>query len=120
MGRTFGPACAPETIGPELADPTDIKLIVETRAAVLTRWPAHRSSVAAIVDFIRASAIHGVYLAGITRDDRKVPALPSATVCRGDVLHLFGKPDDVGKAAHLLGTAEVPSATTDFVYLGGG
>jgi AspT/YidE/YbjL antiporter-like protein len=41
-------------------------------------------------------------------------------VRRGDVLQLFGKPEDVARAAHLLGTAEIPGPATDFVYLGGG
>ena len=39
---------------------------------------------------------------------------------RGDVLRLFGKPEDVARAARLLGEAEAPSNVTDFVYLGGG
>jgi uncharacterized transporter YbjL len=41
-------------------------------------------------------------------------------VRRGDVLRLFGKPDDVARAAQLLGEVEIPSNVTDFVYLGGG
>jgi aspartate-alanine antiporter len=107
-------------IGPEVGDPSKVTFTVETRDVVLTRWPNHRAAVAAITEFLRASAIHGVYLAGITRDDRKLPALQGASVRRGDVLQLFGKPDDVARAAHLLGTAEIPGPATDFVYLGGG
>jgi aspartate-alanine antiporter len=113
-------ADAARVIGPEVGDPSAVKFTVETRDVVLTRWPEHRAAVSAIVEFLRASAIHGVYLAGITRDDRKLPILDGATVRRGDVLQLFGKPEDVARAAHLLGTAEAPSALTDFVYLGGG
>ena len=111
---------AARIIGPEVGDPSKVTFTVETRDVVLTRWPNHRAAVAAITEFLRASAIHGVYLAGITRDDRKLPALQGASVRRGDVLQLFGKPDDVARAAHLLGTAEVPGPATDFVYLGGG
>ncbi len=111
---------AARVIGPEVGDPSKVSFTVETRDVVLTRWPDHRAAVASIVEFLRASAIHGVYLAGVTRDDRKLPALPGATVRRGDVLQLFGKPDDVARAAHLLGTAEIPGPLTDFVYLGCG
>jgi aspartate-alanine antiporter len=107
-------------IGPEVGDPSKVTFTVETRDVVLTRWPDHRAAVAAITEFLRASAIHGVYLAGITRDDRKLPALQDASVRRGDVLQLFGKPEDVARAARLLGTAEIPGPATDFVYLGGG
>jgi len=111
---------AARIIGPEVGDPSKVTFTVETRDVVLTRWPDHRAAVAAITEFLRASAIHGVYLAGITRDDRKLPALQDASVRRGDVLRLFGKPEDVARAAHLLGTAEIPGPATDFVYLGGG
>ena len=111
---------ASRIIGPEVGDPSKVTFTVETRDVVLTRWPDHRAAVAAITEFLRASAIHGVYLAGITRDDRKLPALQDASVRRGDVLQLFGKPEDVARAAHLLGTAEIPGPATDFVYLGGG
>ena len=111
---------AVRVIGPEVGDPSKVTFTVETRDVVLTRWPDHRAAVAAITEFLRASAIHGVYLAGITRDDRKLPALQDASVRRGDVLQLFGKPEDVARAAHLLGTAEIPGPATDFVYLGGG
>ncbi|WP_158800671.1 aspartate-alanine antiporter [Acidisoma sp. L85] len=111
---------AARVIGPEVGDPSEVAFTVETRDVVLTRWPEHRAAVASIVEFLRASAIHGVYLAGITRDDRKLPALPGATVRRGDVLQLFGKPEDVARAAHVLGSAEIPGPMTDFVYLGSG
>lgn len=111
---------AERVIGRELPDPSKATYTVETRDVVLTRWPDHRAAVASIVESLRASAIRGVYLAGITRDDRKLPALPGATVRRGDVLQLFGKPDDVARAAHLLGTAEIPGPLTDLIYLGCG
>ncbi len=113
-------ADAARVIGPEIGDPAAVTFTVETRDVVLTRWPAHRAAVAGIIEFLRASAIHGVYLAGITRNDRKLPALPGATIRRGDVLQLFGKPEDVAQAARLLGTAEIPAVVTDFVYLGSG
>jgi AspT/YidE/YbjL antiporter-like protein len=80
----------------------------------------HGSAVADLVKFLRTSECHGVYLAGITRMERNLPPLPASKVRLGDVLRLFGKPEDVARAAHLLGEAGVPSNVTDFVYLGGG
>jgi AspT/YidE/YbjL antiporter-like protein len=52
--------------------------------------------------------------------ERNLPALPGSMVRQGDVLRLFGRPEDVAKAARLLGESEIPNNTTDFVYLGGG
>lgn len=113
-------AAAAHVIGSELGDPTAIKFIVETRDVVLTHRPMHGTAMADIVKFLRSSDCHGVYLAGITRMERILPPLPDATVRLGDVLRLFGKPEDVARALHLLGAAEVPDNATDFVYLGGG
>ena len=73
-----------------------------------------------IVRFLRTSDCHGVYLAGITRMERILPLLPGSKVRLGDVLRLFGKPEDVARAAGLLGEANAPDNVTDFVYLGGG
>jgi len=113
-------ADAARVIGPELGDPADVDFIVETRDVVFTRRAMHRTAVAAIIDFLRASDCRGVYLAGITRMERNLPALPGSMVRQGDVLRLFGKPEDVAKAARLLGESEIPNNATDFVYLGGG
>ena len=119
-GLRHAVAAANQIIGTELGDPTDVTFIIETRDVVLTHRPMHGAFVAAITKFLRTSACHGVYLAGITRTDRNLPPLPGSQVRRGDVLRLFGKPEDVARAARLLGEPEIPSNVTDFVYLGGG
>ncbi len=111
---------AAKIIGPEAGDPSAVKFIIETRDIVLTRWPEHRAPATSIIQFLRAATVNGVYLSAVTRDDRKLPVLDRAMVRRGDVVELFGKPEDVARAAHLLGNAEVPDVLTDFVYLGGG
>lgn len=111
---------APQVIGPELSDPACVTFTVETRDVVLTRRPMRGPTEAGLVAFLRSPACHGVYLAGITRMERILPLLPNSRVQLGDVLRLFGKPDDVARAAHLLGEAEIPGNVTDFVYLGGG
>ena len=113
-------ADAGKVIGAELGDPKDVDFIVETREVVLTRRAMHRSDVAAVVAFLRTSGCRGVYLAGVKRMERALPPLPGAKVRTGDVLRLFGKPEDVTKAAHLLGEPEIPGNMTDIVYLGGG
>ena len=113
-------ADASHVVGPELSDPTAVKFIVETRDVVLTHRPMHGSAMADIIKFLRTSDCHGVYLAGITRMERVLPLLPGSKVRLGDVLRLFGKPEDVARAAGLLGEASAPDNVTDFVYLGGG
>ena len=113
-------AAGSRVIGAELGDPADVKFIIETRDVVLTHRPMHLSAIADIVTFLRTADCRGVYLAGIKRMDRVLPLLPGSVVRLGDVLRLFGKPEDVSRVAHLLGKAQIPSNVTDFVYLGGG
>lgn len=108
------------SIGPELSDPTDLRFIVETRDVVFIRAVMRKPSVKGVLEFLRGSGCHGVFLAGITRMEREVPPLIDSRLLRGDVLRLFGKPEDVSRAASLLGTAQAPSNVTDFVYLGVG
>ncbi len=112
-------AAGSRVIGPELGDPTDVKFIIETRDVVLTHRPIHLSTIADIVTFLRTAECR-VYLAGIKRMERVLPPSPDSVVRLGDVLRLFGKPEDVSRAAHLLGKPQIPSNVTDFVYLGTG
>jgi len=113
-------ADAARVFGPELGAPADVDFIVETRDVVLTRKSLHKTDAAAIGEYLRGSGCHGVYLAGIKRMERTLPALPSAKLRTGDVLRLYGAPEDVARAARLLGEVEAPNDVTDFVYLGGG
>ena len=106
--------------GPELGVPAAVDFIVETRDVVLTRRAMHQTDIGKIEEFLRTSGSRGVFLAGVKRLDRSLPPLPGSKVRTGDVLRVFGKPEDVARAARLLGEAEAPSDVTDFVYLGGG
>ncbi|OYV45660.1 MAG: hypothetical protein B7X10_05550, partial [Burkholderiales bacterium 21-58-4] len=120
LGSRVALADAARVVGQELGAPSAVDFIVETRDVVLTRGAMHHTDVGKIESFLRASGCHGVYLAGVRRLERSLPPLPGSKLRTGDVLRLFGKPDDVASAARLLGQAEPPSDVTDFVYLGGG
>jgi len=111
---------AAQIIGPELADPSDVEFVVETRNVVFTHHSKDGSALASPEKLLQAPDCHGVYLAGITRMEKVLPLLPDPTVRIGDVLRLFGKPENVARAARLLGSAKAPSNVTDFVYLGAG
>ena len=107
-------------IGSELGTPSAVDFIVETRDVVFTRGAMHRPTVEMITEFLQKSECKGVYVVGTTRGGRSLPPLPGSVIRRGDELQLYGRPQDVARAAKLLGTAEAPSNSTDFVYLGGG
>ncbi|WP_019938321.1 aspartate-alanine antiporter [Bordetella sp. FB-8] len=113
-------AGADRIIGPEIGDLSDVKFILETRDVVLVHRPMHGLTVDNLLEFLKTAACHGVFLAGITRMQRDLPATPGSKVRMGDVLRLFGRPDDVARATRLLGVADIPSNVTDFVYCCGG
>ena len=119
-GRRTSLVDAGRIIGSEIGDPTDVDFIVETRDVVFTRSGMRRAAVEVIRKLLRDSGARGVYLAGLRRMERSLPPSSDATVRQGDVLMLFGRPEDVARAARVLGKAEIPGIATDFIYLGGG
>jgi putative transport protein len=113
-------AAAIDLIGPELGDPTDIEFTFETRDVVLTCRPQRGLNVASVRQLLRSSDCHGVYLAGVERIDRVLPVISGSKLRPGGVLQLFDRPEDVAKAAAILGESKAPDHVTDFIYLGGG
>jgi putative transport protein len=119
-GLRAGLANAARSIGPELGDPSDVDYIVETRDVVYTYAGLPRAPASAIAKLLRTSGCSGVYLSGLRRMERNLPLMPDSIVRHGDVLRVFGRPENVARAARILGFSEAPGNTTDFVYLGGG
>jgi putative transport protein len=119
-GQRSALADAVRLVGPEMGDPTGVTFTIETRDVVLTHRAAFGSTVAQLGALLRNANCRGVYLSEIRRMERALPPLPGAKLRVGDVLRLFGRPDDVARASRLLGEAEIPSDMTDFVFLGGG
>ena len=120
VGRRSPISEAVHLIGDEIADPSGLSFTVETRNIVLTLWPPDPAPIADIAALLHTAGVRGVYVAGTVRDERNYPVIPGAFVRRGDVVRMFGKPDDVARAATVLGVASSPSPVTDFVYLGAG
>ncbi len=60
--------------------------------------------------------VQAVYLASFKRQGFAMPILPNAEVRRGDIFELAGRPDQVSRAAALLGHAESPGGQSDLAY----
>ena len=60
--------------------------------------------------------VQAVYLASFKRQGFAMPILPNAEVRRGDMFELAGRPDQVSRAAALLGHAESPGGQSDLAY----
>ncbi|KEH10642.1 hypothetical protein GY15_30340 [Delftia sp. 670] len=75
-------------------------------------------SVKDILDSLSQEFKHGVYAVALMRAGTPVPIAPATMVMPGDVVTLFGTPQDVQKAAQSVGPIIVPSDKTDFVFHG--
>ena len=71
-----------------------------------------------ILDSLSQEFKHGVYAVALMRAGTPVPIAPATMVMPGDVVTLFGTPQDVQKAAQSVGPIIVPSDKTDFVFHG--
>ena len=62
----------------------------------------------------------GVYLQSLQRGPELMPREPWTVVERGDILRMVGAPDDVERAATLIGFVERDLASTDLTFLAAG
>ena len=108
---------AERDIGPEIVDPSLLSVPVATVVAVLTRREVHGKTLGELGQDPNA---RGVYLESIRRGTELLPREPGTVVERGDMLRIVGAPDDVARAAKLIGFVERDLATTDLTFLAGG
>ena len=108
---------AERTIGAEIVDPGLLSVPVATVAAVVTRREVTGKTLSELGQDPNA---RGVYLESIRRGTEPLPREPGTVLERGDILRLVGAPDDVARAATLIGFVERDLAATDLTFLAGG
>jgi len=108
----------PEVVGPEREATDDLQFAVASRDVWITRTDLAGKTVGEVRADAGPAESRGVYLAGITRGEVELPALPETQVARGDVVTLTGATRDLERVTDTIGV-EVPRSTaTDFVYIG--
>ncbi|QYD69761.1 aspartate-alanine antiporter [Paraburkholderia edwinii] len=107
-------------IGPEVADTSDVVLVMQTRDAVFTRKGMNRMTVAHVRETVDREMRHGVFLEGISRIGKPVPVLPHTQLEHGDVLTFYGTAKDTKRAVTAAGYELPYSIKTDFIYMGVG
>ncbi len=108
---------AERAIGPEVVDPGLLSVAVATVAAVVTN---REVSGKALRELGQHPDSRGVYLESISRGTEPLPREPGTVLERGDVLRIVGAPDDVARAATLVGFVDRDLAATDLTFLAGG
>ncbi|MFJ3046732.1 aspartate-alanine antiporter [Herbaspirillum chlorophenolicum] len=97
-----------------------MELMMERRDIVLVNKEYHNRTVGDIRANTSQQVRHGIYVVQIQRMGKVLPMQEKTVVQIGDVVSIFGSEQDIKRVSSLIGYAVVPSAKTDFVYLGAG
>ena len=108
---------AERTIGSEIVDPGLLSVPVTTVSAVVTSREVNGRTLSELAQDPNA---RGVYLESIRRGTEPLPREPGTVLERGDILRIVGAPDDVARAAKVIGFVERDLAATDLTFLAGG
>ncbi len=109
---------AAKRLGPERPGEPGMEVRIQTRDIVVTNDKLHDKTFAEIRELASPEMRHGLYVVGLKREDRPVPATLDAKVLRGDVITLYGAERDVRRAASAIGYVLEAGTKTDFVYMG--
>lgn len=107
-------------LGKELQDEEGMQLSMQRRDVVITNKLLDKRTFGDIRDTVAQDVRHGVYVSQISRQGKALPMVPETEIVLGDVVTVFGAEHDVKRVVDLVGHAIVPSAKTDFVYMGAG
>lgn len=120
VGRRPAVVSIAPRLGTELNDVEDMELTMQRRDVVLTNPLFDKRKFGDIRAEVAQDVRHGVYVSQITRQGKALAMEPDTTVLLGDVVSIFGADQDVNRVVEQVGHAIVPSAKTDFVYMGAG
>lgn len=105
-------------LGTEVRGDDDMQLHLIRHDVTLTRDAFTGKPAMTLKDMLSRETTHGVYVMAVRRDGKELDITPNTQLEKGDVLTLYGSPQDVSRAGSKLGHLAVYSSKTDFVYLG--
>lgn len=120
VGRRAAMVKVAGRLGKELQDEEGMELTMHKRDLVITNKDLDRRTFGDIRSTIAQDVRHGVYVSQITRQGKALQLVPETLLMLGDVVTVFGAENDVKRVVDHAGHAIVPSAKTDFVYMGAG
>ncbi|WP_040263582.1 aspartate-alanine antiporter [Pseudomonas massiliensis] len=120
VGRRAGVIAVAERLGTELQSYPDMDVVVVQRDLSLDNPAFINRTVADIRQEANRALRHGVYVVGVKRAGRPLELQPDTVINAGDMVTLYGTPDDIQRVAKQVGTIIVPSEKTDFVFHGFG
>jgi aspartate-alanine antiporter len=120
VGRRDAVVASAPLLGKEVYAVEGMELTMHKRDIVLTNKDFERKTVAQIREATAGGVRHGIFVVQLSRMGQVLPMQPDTVVQAGDVVTIFGAEQDVKRVAAIVGDVIVPSAKTDFVYLGAG
>lgn len=120
VGRRAGVVAIAARLGAELQSSPDMDVVVVQRDVSLDNPAFVGRRVAEIRQAASQALRHGVYVVGVKRAGRPLALEPDTVIEAGDLVTLYGTPDDIQRVAQQVGSIIVPSDKTDFVFHGFG
>jgi aspartate-alanine antiporter len=120
VGRRAGVVAIASQLGAELQSYPDMDVVVVQRDITIDNPAFVNRSVAEIRQEANRSLRHGVYVVEVKRGGRPLALQPDTVIASGDMVTLYGTPDDIQRVSKQVGSIIVPSDKTDFVFHGFG
>ncbi|STQ92779.1 putative transporter [Janthinobacterium lividum] len=115
VGRREAMLSVSSQLGKELLAVEGMELVMQRRDMVLTN-----KTVGEIRSATAPGVRHGIFVVQLSRMGKILPMQAETVVQTGDVVTVYGAEQDVKRVAAEVGYMIVPSAKTDFVYMGAG
>ncbi len=120
VGRRDAVVASAPLLGKEVYAVDGMELTMHKREIVLTNKDFDHKTVDEIRKLTAGGVRHGIFVVALSRMGKALPMQPDTVVQTGDLVSIFGAEQDVKRVAAIVGDVIVPSAKTDFVYLGAG
>ncbi|OLU30614.1 aspartate-alanine antiporter [Pseudomonas sp. PA27(2017)] len=120
VGRRAGVVAIAGQLGTELQSYSDMDVTVVQRELSIDNPAFFNRTVAHIRQEANQSLRHGVYVVEVKRGGRPLTLQADTVITSGDLVTLYGTPDDIQRVAKQVGSVIVPSDKTDFVFHGFG
>jgi putative transport protein len=120
VGRRDAVVASAPLLGREVYAVDGMELTMLKREVVLTNKAFDKKTVAQIREATAGGVRHGIFVVQLSRMGTVLAMQPDTVVQVGDMVSIYGAEQDVKRVAATIGDTIVPSAKTDFVYLGAG
>lgn len=120
VGRRAGVVQIAPQLGAELQSYPDMDVVVVQRELTIDNPAFLNRTVADIRQEANQALRHGIYVVDIKRGGRPLALQADTVIASGDLVTLYGTPDDIQRVAKQVGSVIVPSDKTDFVFHGFG